>query len=133
MLAASERKRLSAEVGEGDVGSQPQLAGKSLKPEMVRTLRLRGADLGPAEPWFAGYFNAGSAFDGLDDAHQLLGTERPSELHETGREVRYLERARRCLECCFKNICIGQVTLGAGLSFRGTDSILAAILRVEQS
>src|SRR5689334_24948470 len=132
MLAAGQGKRLAAQVGKREVGGETQLAGKSLKSHMVRTLHYRGPFPGPAQPRLTGHGNSRCAFNRLDDSDQLRRPERTAELQKPGGEINHAERARRGLKSRLKNVRIWLVALGAGFSSRRSNAKAPAILAVQE-
>ena len=102
MLPSGERKRLAAQVGKRNVGSEPQLAGESFKTDVMRALHDRGPFLGPAQPRLADHGNTRCTFDRLDDSDQLRRPERAAELQEARREINHAKRACRGSERSFR-------------------------------
>ena len=132
VLSSGQRERLAPEVGKGEVGGEPQLAGESLEANMMRTVHHRRPLFGPAQPWLADHGDAGRAFDGFDDPHQLRRPERAAELQKPRREIDHPEGARRGSKCRFEDVRVRQVALRAGFAARGTDPEAPAILAVQK-
>ena len=131
-MPACERKLLAANVGEWEVGGQPQLAGESFEADMMRTLQHRWPLPGPPQLGIADYSNARSTFSRLDDPNQLCRAKRAAELQKPRREVRYLERAGRGSKRCFKDVCVWQIALRAGFSAGRANPEASAILAVQE-
>ena len=79
------------EIGERNVGGEPELAGESLEANMMRTLHGRGTLFGPAQPRLADHNDTRSAFDRLNDPNQLRRPKRAAELQEARSEIDHPE------------------------------------------
>jgi hypothetical protein len=132
MTTSGECEWLTGEIGKGKVGCETQLTGESFEANMMRAMDYGGDIFGPPHPWFTDHRNARCAFDWFNNSNQFGRPEWSSILQKSWREINHTERSCRRLKYGFENVGVGQVSLCAHFSIRGTNAEASAILDIQK-
>ena len=125
-------RSLPGEIRKRNIRGESKRARESFEANMIGTVQVNGKRLGPAEPRVALHADARRAFQRLDDAEDLRGTEHAIGLLEARREIDDLKFSSRRVKGGFEYICIVDVRLLAAPSLGRADQESSPIACIEE-
>src|SRR4030095_15675717 len=127
-----ERERFTIEIGQGNVGGQPERAREALISDVIGTGERRWLLFRPTEPRRAANAYQWSSIEWLDDAEELSRAEQSSRDHETWRKVQDAKATHRRLEGGFEHVGVVEIALLAVDWIGRADQEFAAAFLVEE-